>query len=271
MNNKLDFYIPTRKNDLKTNDIDKWFENSLLELQGESLNDTEKEFLTKYYIDAGLLNSSKRKFFSHHYSRTVAMAVNNIFLYDSQPKIIDLGAGTGSQSILFALLGAEVLAIDMDGLSLGILEKRMAFYESLTNKKLKITILNSNVFDIDFMKYEEFDSIYSLFSFNMMQPTSKLLPWLVGSLKENSQIIIQDGNKNNWYNRLFRKRNILSKNELQNVARDLGFTTINSVAGYVMPPFLWKALPNSILGFIDNILGLISDVLPVTYIHIFKK
>ena len=86
-----------------------------------------------------------------------------------------MGCGTGTQSLCFALLGARVIAVDMDSQALSIFKKRIKFYEEKIGRNLNISIYNSDIFTFNLSDYGLLDGIYSLFAFNMMIPAEKLL------------------------------------------------------------------------------------------------
>ena len=61
------------------------------------------------------------------------------------PVVFDAGCGYGSESFLFAMLGARVIAVDLSPAQIAIAERRRAYYESL-NKPLAIEFI---VADLD--------------------------------------------------------------------------------------------------------------------------
>ncbi len=60
-------------------------------------------------------------------------------LEDDQPKVFDAGCGYGSESYLFAALGAEVLAVDLEDERIDIARRRQVFYEERFGRPLNIT------------------------------------------------------------------------------------------------------------------------------------
>jgi SAM-dependent methyltransferase len=62
-----------------------------------------------------------------------------IILEDESPVVFDGGCGYGSESFLFASLGAKVLAVDICEEKIQIAEKRQRFYEEIMGKPLDIT------------------------------------------------------------------------------------------------------------------------------------
>ncbi len=60
-------------------------------------------------------------------------------LESTDPVVFDAGSGFGSESFLFAALGARVLSVDRSAEQLAIARKRQGFFETLFGKKLDIT------------------------------------------------------------------------------------------------------------------------------------
>ena len=61
------------------------------------------------------------------------------------PFVFDAGCGYGSESFLFAGLGAKVLAVDISAEQIRIARKRQYYYEELFNKHLDITFIAANL------------------------------------------------------------------------------------------------------------------------------
>jgi len=259
------------KMQLNTDDLKKWYENISIEYKIIPWSKNYYEKFCNYYKEAGLIsNPLKRNFFHHHYSRTLWIAITNFFsLKKSNIKILDLGCGMGTQSLLFALLGAEVVGIDIDDVALDIFKIRKSFYEKISGRRLRIIIKHSNAFTFDYEKYGPFDGVYSLFSFNLIQPTRRFMDILCAHLNRGAILLIQDGNKNMWFNRIFRPRKVLSKNELckEFIRRDIG--GIRIIGGYAIPPIFWHFLPNKALKKIDNFLTKF-EIFSVSYLYIAK-
>lgn len=263
-----EIWIPDVNNELVTGDIIRWYNNIKHEIKTLSLPEELKKKYHEYYREAGLLNNIfKYRFFHHHYSRLLYIVIKHIINMVPNCRILDLGCGTGTQALLFALLGAEVVGIDLDKEALQILEIRRKYYESKIGKSLKVTSHCVDAFKTDFGLYKPFDVVYSLFAFNMMQPSGKLLDILCQHLNPGALLFIQDGNKNMWFNKLFRPRPVLSRSELKNVLVNRGFVNIEALGGYAIPPPLWQIFPNILLRKIDALLTLFP-VLTVSYLHI---
>src|SRR4051812_12668366 len=109
----------------------RWFENIEVELAASVLTDPTKVLLHNYYSNAGLLRQWRRPFFRRHYTFAVAAAAKFLLNQASNRsvRILDLGCGYGTQSLLFAALGASVVALDGQSVALDVARERVAVYE----------------------------------------------------------------------------------------------------------------------------------------------
>lgn len=78
------------------------------------------------------------------YSSRRAPAVRAIREGDN-PIVFDAGCGYGSESFLFAALGAKVLAVDRSTEQIAIARKRQQYYENLFARPLAITFVNADL------------------------------------------------------------------------------------------------------------------------------
>ena len=265
--------IINRSLEISEIDIWEWYLNIELELEHSFLNMGEKKYLSDYYYEAGLLRSWRRPFFKHHYARTFTKAVNFVLPNKEQPVILDLGCGTGTQSLCFALLGARVIAVDMDSQALSIFKKRVIFYEEKSGRNLNISIYESNIFTFNLSDCGLLDGIYSLFAFNMMMPAEKLLDILAINSKIDCRIAILDGNNQSWLGKIIpsrRRDQCLSPKQLTSALEKRNFAKKSQIAGFSIPPFLWYILPKKILNLIDTYLGK-NSFFAISYQSLFYK
>jgi len=269
MNNE-GLYLPGAGSSTSGLDVRKWYGNIRHELTSLALEPAEREKFESYYADAGLLRRWRRSFFEHHYSGPLLRATNELFAGGTRPRILDLGCGTGTQSLLFAILGAEVISVDLDATSLSVLEKRKLFYEKLSGRRLEISIKCADVFALDVASFAPLDGIYSLFAFNMMQPSSKLLGYLCPYLSEKGVLVIQDGNRRHFFNAVFRRRNVAAADELRRMLEENACGTIQQTGTYAIPPIFWSIVPGVLLEPLDRWLAR-SEFFAVSYLHVARK
>lgn len=264
----MGLYFPKPGDKLTEHLAWQWYSNIPIEVADEFLGKERSDYMAEYYNEAGLLRRWRKPFFRHHYAKTFAATVSFLFsMTEKHPVILDLGCGTGTQSLAFALLGAKVIALDMDDLALDILQRRKDFYERKTGRPLDIQIENANVFTFNYSRIAPIDCVYSLFAFNMMQPSNRLISLIATHMSKESRIAILDGNRSFWASRFFswRRRNTLSPIELEHDFRQYGYTIVDHYGGVVFPPLLWYCLPYALLSRMDGWLGCRSWLFPVSH------
>jgi SAM-dependent methyltransferase len=233
-------FCPNPKEPPTTASVSRFFENIGAEV--DLLPSASAQLLRTYYREAGLLGRPfKRGFFQHHFVQNVAKATRTIFDPSKAPRILDLGCGMGTQSIFFAMNGASVVGVDLDGAALGVARQRTALYEQASGRHFNVRFIEADAFQFDFGAAGPVDVIYSLFAFNMIQPTTLLLDRLLPALRPGGLLIVQDGNKKMWFNRIFRRRAVLSAGELAIQLEERGLRMEDVSGLYALPPFLWRA------------------------------
>lgn len=252
-------------------DIWIWYHNVQLELSAKYLDASQQAYLSAYYNEAGLLRKWRRVFFRRHYAETFWQGLTFLLDGKHQPLILDLGCGTGTQSLAFALYGAHVVALDLDTAALDVLERRKRFYEEKAGKALNITSYTANVLNFDFSQIPPIDGLYSLFAFNLMQPTAALLGRLAPRLASQARIVIQDGNSLSWLSHLpGRRRQVLSPLELDQMLTGLEFTRIILEGGISIPPPAWAVFPYDWLSTIDSTLNQ-TWFWPISYLAMYQR
>ena len=255
---KQSLFIPDQNSSLNGETVWRWYQNVTEEINLSFMFSKEKEYLVNYYKKAGLLRSWRKPFFRHHYSRTFAQAL--LFLLEPcrNSRILDLGCGTGTQSLLFALLGADVVGVDLDEEALNILNKRKAFYEDRSGRKLKLRMYKANSLELNYANISPIEGIYSMFAFNLMKPSRSLLEKIAPYTNNRCRLAILDGNNTSWLPRIFSSRqrpDCLSPLEFEDVLTYHSFDIVSHKAGFVLPPIFWLISPGNILRRIDGFLG----------------
>lgn len=233
-----------------------WYLNIEEELKKDFLSKEQKQALVRYYDDAGVLDMNKRQFFKYHYANSLYRTAAKFLDNRRENKLVsctllDLGCGLGTQSIFFALLGFNVIAVDFDSESLDILDVRKRFYERVSGNSLNIQTYRGDAFNIPYKDFGPIHGLYSIFAFNMMQPSKELLKLIMPALQPGAVVSILDGNNSSIYNRLFRKRDVLSPQDLSLELNSYGFKELYHRGGISFPPNLWK-LPVALLDSLLN-------------------
>ncbi len=271
---RSNFYIPDKnKKDISESTIWKWYLNVETELQIAFKDHSVHDYFKSYYHEAGLLRRWRRPFFRHHFARTFAKAGKHIFSGQNNPLILDLGCGSGTQSLWFAIMGARVVAVDMDEKALGIFRQRKVLYEDLLDQELPISIYHEDIFKFDFGSIGPFNGIFSMFAFNMMQPSKKLLTILSEKSAIECRLVILDGNNRSWPSRYIpsrRRDNCLSPIELQRELVRNSFIIVEQSPGFCIPPLFWAFLPTTFLRKMDSKVGK-NSFLAISYLTLAIK
>lgn len=239
-------------------DLWEWYNNIKKELIEIDFTNQEKEYIKAYYEDAGLLRSYRRPFFKKHYIDTFEKAATYLLAGQKLPLIIDLGGGTGTQVIYLALQGAKMVCIDMDTMALTIQKKRIKYYEQKYNTKLNITLIEKNTFEIDYSSFGKINGLYSMFAFNMMKPSDKLLDKILPNVSNDFRMVILDGNQQNYLTSLFKVRKIKGiwkPQEFANYLNNKGLEISKHHGGISILPIFWWFFPYSIGVKLDDFLN----------------
>jgi hypothetical protein len=155
-------------------------------------------------------------------------------------------------------MGARVVALDLDSTSLAILRKRVSFYEETVLKdELDITTYCANALEFDYSSISPIDGVHSMWAFNNIQPTSKLISLVAPHMKNDGKLAVLDGNNTSWLARYVpsRWRDVLSPAELRTRLENHGFEICEHCGGVAIPPFAWVLNYFGLLTRLDELLG----------------
>jgi len=251
--------------------IIRWYENIALELDAGFLSPEERAYMRSYYAEVGLLRPWRRSFFLNHFAPAFAAAATYLLDGRHGRTFVDLGSGTGTQALALALLGARVIALDGDETAARILRKRMRFYESVTARALNITVATTSALEYDYSDCAPIAGIWSLFAFNLMQPSSMLLDHIIPHCSPQARVAIQDGNRLSWLGRLpGRRRSVWSPVELDRALCARGFRRDRLRGAAALPPVAWLMLPEALLATIEGAL-LGSWAFALSYLALYER
>jgi len=268
-----ELYIPFPDEPICNRRVSRWYKNISVELKARFLTQDQCKYLANYYKKAGLLRNWRRPYFYQHFATPFTKAIQHLSINKLPCLILDLGCGMGTQSLFFALLGAEVIGLDADPKALSILEKRKVFYEKISCKELKIKIVYDDALSFNYKSIQPITCVFSMFAFNMMQPSSRLIELFSEVCTFDSRLAIQDVNFASWKGRLVksrRKSKAICPEELLAELAWHNWEVIDQEGGVSIPPIFWKILPNKVLRAIDDKLSS-ALFFPVSYLTLAKR
>lgn len=164
----------------------------------QSLAPEELEIFNSYYPrsfylpPAGASGDRFRLRFTRGYLRYIASAL--IRDRARRPYVFDAGSGLGTESLLFASLGARVLSVDLKSERRGVAEKRRTFYEQALGISLDIEFRTDSVFNIP--REPKFDYIWSNQSISHIDPAESFIEMARDVLLPGGQLVVSDSNGN---------------------------------------------------------------------------
>ncbi len=249
-------YIPSAQD--RGGDTWPWYENIPRELDLGFLAPDEREYLAAYYRGGGHLQPGRRHFFRRHCSETFSRAAAHLLGSTPAPRVIDLGCGSGTQTLYLALCGARVVALDLDRQALQVLRRRRAFYEQQVGRALDIEVLEANTLELDYQRWAPVNGVHSMFAFNLMKPARDLIARLAPAMAPGATFCVLDGNTLSWLPKVFparRRPNVLSPVDMEAVLQGHGFEILYHRGGIVLPPACWQAWSYGAARRLDDLLG----------------
>ncbi len=238
-NNEI--FLISEPKTLTRHSIENYLKNIELEIE-QGLFTQAELLLLQDALYGKFLDKSHKLFFLYHFLPLWVDSVQTLFCEKTNPTVIELGCGTGTSSLLFAMLGASVIGIDMDADLIGICNKQKEFYKK-NGVTLDAKFYHTNTFEFPFEEHAPVDAFFSLFAFNLMKPSDVLLARMIPSLKHGGKIIIIDGNCNSLYNRLIpsrRRSGVLSPVAMKQELERLGCRVLNIKTHCALPPFVFR-------------------------------
>lgn len=153
----------------------------------------DAEKLLSYYKGLFRNDSSINAFGAEGYARRIKPTVKEIMDFRGRPKVLDAGCGYGTEAILFSLLGAEVVGIELVSDRLELAKSRIDFYQNQSGAPLLINLVNKNI--LRFLETSDtFDIIWAMESISHIYPLEEFLRLAVNRLNPYGKIIVSDPN-----------------------------------------------------------------------------
>lgn len=110
-------------------------------------------------------------------------------------RVLDVGCGLGSESILCGLLGAQVTGIDLNKERLDIAPQRLDYYQRQSNFKIEVNFSLENI-----LKHRsQYDLIWSKESISHIDPVDEFLEVSYQNLRSGGKLVISDSHALNPY------------------------------------------------------------------------
>ena len=150
-----------------------------------------------------------------------------VILDEDRPIVLDAGCGLGTESLLFGLLGAEVLAVDIHPTRMEVAKRRKKWYQCNVYANLRLRFIQRDI--IQFLTEIAEDKmdcrpniIWLSEAISHIYPPERFLSLAHSVLQPNGKIVISESNPlnvvirvMNWKERMARYKNITKHNRKQ--------------------------------------------------------
>jgi SAM-dependent methyltransferase len=136
----------------------------------------------------------KRSFGSYirmHYSAQ-SHEVESLIRTSSKPRLLEIGAGCGTEAIWFALRGAQVTSIDIQAERLEVAKARQSLVEQSIGRKLDLQFQLCSLFD--HVPDEPYDVIWMEQAFHHIEPRPQAYVVVASLLAPGGHVVVSEAN-----------------------------------------------------------------------------
>jgi SAM-dependent methyltransferase len=163
------------------------------ELDHRSAHGLHVQDLRRYYGNLFLANGAPSPLGVYGYASRLAPALVSLRTAGSPIRLLDAGCGYGTESLLFALLGADVTGVELVPERVELARSRPGFYQDRVAASLSIRFVNADV-----IRYLEktgpFDIIWIMEAISHIHPLDTFLPLAYDRLSPEGLLITSDPN-----------------------------------------------------------------------------
>lgn len=157
-------------------------------LQNNPLTGMERQVFNEYYTNY-LRQFSP--YVQHHFAAQTS-EITAAIRARTRPRLLEVGAGCGTESLWFALLGADVTAVDLVAERLAVARARRDWLQQHLVRKLSAEFLEVSLFDFDTPR--GFDLIWLEQTFHHLEPREQVYDKLFSLLDPNGTLFICECN-----------------------------------------------------------------------------
>jgi 2-polyprenyl-3-methyl-5-hydroxy-6-metoxy-1,4-benzoquinol methylase len=235
------FLLAKRLQDISVTDVWDFINNIWTEDRVIDFTETDRQHLWNRYAGFGIIRE-RHAYYRQDYVRPFWRALRYIFGQNPHPKIFDVCCGTGSHSILFALMGARVVALDHSPGQLDAMRKRQAYYEKYCQNVGRIEILQDDALSSEPASRGPFDAVYSTAGMGHFLTAETIAGHFKAMLRPGGYLILKSPNPQCITARLFKRiegRSTMA--EYRAAARTHGFTVERLKGIVAIPRVAWMA------------------------------
>ena len=232
-------FLPSGQIPPSIDEIWRFYLNAHLEPELFGLDKADVARLFDYYCGYGNLDRNPA-YFRHQFCAPLRRAVEAAFASAERPRVLDLCCGVGTPTLLFALLGASVVAVDYELGQLATLERRAAGYGKAAGRRLAIDLHRADLKTAPFTEFGRFDAIYSHFGVDQLDTADGILDRAAPVLSPGGSLILKAMNPEGlWCVVSGRRPPVEPRGAFVRAAQNHGFRVMRAT-GTGLPRPLWK-------------------------------
>jgi len=155
-------------------------------LDEDGLSAAGRATLNHYYRNWRARDSRRIAYWYDHQLRDI----DRLIAAGDRPRVLDAGAGTGSESLWFAQNGARVLGIDVDQAALALARERLDLLSARLGVPLECTFDVCPILDVS----GTFDIVWLEQAFHHMEPRGEVLDKLASLVVPGGHLVFSEAN-----------------------------------------------------------------------------
>ena len=176
------------------------------------------------------------RYFLHHFAPYVCEVDDAFGVKTSQPKLLDLGCGVGTQAALFAARGAKVIGIDNKPHRAAAANAMRPWYETQMGVEVDVEIHFADAFEfLTNLEPESLDGAYTQFALAYMEPHSEMLKLIHRVLRPGGRVLFREFNAGSVYNRFISKVDWLTAENYQQIGDAFGWRLLDKRFYWLFP------------------------------------
>lgn len=149
----------------------------------------ERNTFERYY------NSYIKNFYAHTKKNYNSQTIEIMKRIKSDTRILEIGSGCGTESLWFALNGANVTSIDVNQERIEVAKARKKILENISQRKLEVEFKFCSIFDLNIKDVNNsFDIIWMEQAFHHIEPRKDFLKLLSQIIRKNGVVIFSESN-----------------------------------------------------------------------------
>jgi SAM-dependent methyltransferase len=156
-------------------------------LQEDRLEREEQAVLDEYYKS---YRAHFGAYIRQHYADQTAEAI--ALLQQGRRRLLEVGAGCGTEALWFAIQGASVISIDVKEERLRVARARQAFVENQLGRELDVEFRRQSLLDLE--ETDRFDIVWMEQTFHHLEPREPVYACVARALASGGHLIISEAN-----------------------------------------------------------------------------